>query len=141
MERIIGRSNFEDFGITEEMYLNDTDWRNSYDKFTIRYSLITTQIQKMSRYLVHAEKKEKTVAEIKKAYMMLFNADNRNNPFYKIETIEVKDGYGISAYGKIMVLDYNGYAVKTDGIYEVIIPPVIVDTGVHPYNYTPCFVK
>jgi hypothetical protein len=95
----------------------------------------------MSRYIIHAEKKARPVEEIKKAYKMLLNADNRNNPFYKIETIEVKDGYGISTYGKICVVDYNGYDVKTDGIYEVIIPPVVVDTGVHPYNYTPCFVK
>ena len=141
MEKIIGRSNFEDFGITEEMYLNDTDWQNSYDKFATRYSLLSTQVQKMSRYLIHAEKKEKPVAEIKKAYMMLFNADNRNNPFYKMETIKVKDGYGISSYGKICVVDYNGYNVKINGIYEVIIPPMIVDTGHHPYNYTPCIVK
>ena len=91
MERIIGDNSFENFGITEEMYLNDTDWQNSYDKFATRYSLLSTQVQKMSRYLIHAEKKEKRVAEIKKAYMMLFNADNRNNPFYKMETIKVKD--------------------------------------------------
>ena len=140
MEKIIGRCNLEDFGITEATYENDTLWQNSYDKFATRYSLLTTQMQKMSRYIIHAEKKDRPVEEIKKAYKMLLNADNRNNPFYKIETIEVKDGYGISAYGKIYVVDYNGYAVK-DGMYEVIMPPVIVDTGHHPYNYTPCIVK
>lgn len=140
MEKIIGGMNLEDFGITEEMYLNDTDWQNSYDKFAARYSLLSAQMQKMSRYLIYAEKKERPIEEIKKAYKMLLNADNRNNPFYKLETIEVKDGYGISDYGKICVVDYNGYAVK-DGMYEVIMPPVIVDTGHHPYNYTPCIVK
>lgn len=140
MERIIGTNNLEDFGITEEMWQTDEFWRESYSIFAERYGLLTTQVQKMAKYLKYAEKKDRPVAEIKKAYMMLFNADNRDNPFYKMETIEVKDGYGVTAYGKLAVTNCNDYKVA-DGIYEVIMPPVIVDTGHSPYNYTPCIVK
>ena len=141
MERIIGRRSFEDFGITEEMYLNDTDWARSYDIFSERYSLLVEQILTIGRrYAFLQRNRPDDAVAILKAYKMLYNEDNSDNPFYKMETIEVKDGWGVSDYGKICVINYFNSRIK-DGIYKVIMPPIIVDRHSMPYRYTPCVVN
>lgn len=141
MEKIIGTLNFENFGMNEESYLNDTDCHEMYEIADTRYDMLFSQVRKMANYIYRLKKKGEDIAMIKKAYLMLFNAENRRiNPFYEMETIEVKDGYGITPYGKAVVCNRDENRVA-DGTYAVIIPPIIINNHQFPYNYTPFIVE